>query len=290
MAASGDGEPEDSLLVRYLLDELPDEDTQRFDELSVVDEAFASRLRAAEYDLVDAFLRGELSGAALDRFRTHYLTRPFAAEKVTFARTLLAYRGAPTGSSPELSRTRTRQTWLLTPQWAVAAVTILALAAAGYFWSEHVRLRRAASEARAGTTTNPPLPETARQPAASPQLRAETPPARAAFAFVLYPARRGVADVPTMTAPRDKPVTLRLVLEFNDFERYAVEVRKTGSGRIVSRATALIAEHLKEGDTVSTTIPASRLEAGRYVVDVTGLPAKGAPQSVGSYPLRVVLQ
>jgi hypothetical protein len=67
--SAGDG-PLDPLLVRYLVGALPDHETERLDELSVADDEFAIRLRAAEHDLVDAYVRGELSGETLDHFRS----------------------------------------------------------------------------------------------------------------------------------------------------------------------------------------------------------------------------
>src|SRR5215470_46098 len=56
--------PDDEMLVRYLVGTTTDEETEALDELSIVDEAFAERLRAAEHDLVDAYASGELSVVA----------------------------------------------------------------------------------------------------------------------------------------------------------------------------------------------------------------------------------
>jgi len=47
--------PDDEMLVRYLVGTTTDEETEALDELSIVDESFAERLRAAEHDLVDAY-------------------------------------------------------------------------------------------------------------------------------------------------------------------------------------------------------------------------------------------
>ena len=80
--------PDDSVLVRYLVGSLPDAEAERLDELSVADDEFALRLSAAEHDLVDAYVNGELSGDTLDRFRSRYLTAPARGEKVAFAETL----------------------------------------------------------------------------------------------------------------------------------------------------------------------------------------------------------
>jgi len=70
----------------YLLGTLPEAETERFDELSFTDADFAVALDAAEKDLVDAYARGELSGATLENFETRYLASPRRREKVEFAK------------------------------------------------------------------------------------------------------------------------------------------------------------------------------------------------------------
>ena len=62
MPDAGKSQPyDDEQLVRYLLGSLDEQDTERFDELSVSDDEFAGRLQAVENDLIDAHARGELS-------------------------------------------------------------------------------------------------------------------------------------------------------------------------------------------------------------------------------------
>src|SRR5215467_11468051 len=88
---------EDQTAIRYLLGAATEEQTDLLDHLSVADEDFAHRLRALEDDLVDAYVRGELSGETLQRFRAFYLSSAMRREKVRFAEALLpiADRYAP---------------------------------------------------------------------------------------------------------------------------------------------------------------------------------------------------
>jgi len=74
-----DGEPwqpDDELLVRFLLGALPEVETERLDELSITDDQLARRLRTIEQNLVDAYAKGELLGEILARFRSSYLASP----------------------------------------------------------------------------------------------------------------------------------------------------------------------------------------------------------------------
>ena len=60
-------------MIHYLLGSLPEKEAERLDELSITDDDFALRLNDAENDLVDAYVRGELSAETRERFKTFYL-------------------------------------------------------------------------------------------------------------------------------------------------------------------------------------------------------------------------
>lgn len=75
-------------LIQYLLGSLPEAEAERLDELSFTDEDFAAALQAAENDLVDAYVRGEVSGQRLEKFKSFYLSSPIRAQRVELARAL----------------------------------------------------------------------------------------------------------------------------------------------------------------------------------------------------------
>jgi hypothetical protein len=60
-------------ITEYLLGTLPEADTARLDELSFTDDDFSDALNAAEKDLIDAYVQGELSGRVLERFESYFL-------------------------------------------------------------------------------------------------------------------------------------------------------------------------------------------------------------------------
>lgn len=78
-------------LTGYLLGSLPETETERFDELCFTDEEFAAALHAAENDLIDSYVQGELAGAPLEKFNSHYLASPLRREKVNFAKALQVF-------------------------------------------------------------------------------------------------------------------------------------------------------------------------------------------------------
>jgi hypothetical protein len=124
--SSDDHEYDDERLVRYLIGALDDDEAERYDELSIVDDRFAERLQYVEDDLVDAYVRGELSGDTLERFRSTYLSMPARRNKVRFAQAMLVHQEAapmmPGSAHP-------RPAW--TPIWAIAAAATLGIVA-GY--------------------------------------------------------------------------------------------------------------------------------------------------------------
>src|SRR5882724_3941218 len=125
---------DDQVLVRYLLGALPEEEAERLDGLSIADDAFAWRLNAVENDLVDGYVRGELSSDDLARFKNSYLSSPKRLQKLEFAEALNSFGAKaataaaqampampPPGSKPkkESSRDLPARRWFSAPHFAL---------------------------------------------------------------------------------------------------------------------------------------------------------------------------
>ncbi|HEY7286185.1 MAG TPA: hypothetical protein VH497_12115 [Vicinamibacterales bacterium] len=95
----------DEQLVRYILGLLPESETERLDEASIADDEVAERLRIVEDDLVDAYVRGALDPATLERFESYYLSSPERREHVRFAASLV--RSVDRAAPPPRSKTAT---------------------------------------------------------------------------------------------------------------------------------------------------------------------------------------
>lgn len=152
-------------MTAYLLGTLPPDDAERFDELSFTDDDFANRLRAAERDLVDAYVNDELSAAELERFETHYLASPMRRERVELAAAFqsFAHKDAAAavarGSVPAVAEEVAGPTILqrfsslfsvrrLSTQWGFAAALLISISLTGWLLVENSRLRGGADEAR----------------------------------------------------------------------------------------------------------------------------------------------
>ena len=115
--------PQDERLERledYLLGLLSEAETEQLDELSITDEAFAWRLRAAEDDLVDAYVRGNLPAQTRARFEEFYLASPRHRQRGSDRQTLgcpIVERNTELQGAHQRSHEREIHT-----QWAAARV------------------------------------------------------------------------------------------------------------------------------------------------------------------------
>jgi hypothetical protein len=78
----------DKLIVCYLLGDLRGEDERRFEESYFQDDDFYLQLKKVERDLIDRYVRGDLTTRQLENFETHYLSSPSHRERVEFAKAL----------------------------------------------------------------------------------------------------------------------------------------------------------------------------------------------------------
>ncbi len=269
---------DDRVLIQYLLGSLPEEDTGRFDELSVVDDEFCGRLSAVENDLVDAYVRGELSGETVERFQSFYLSSTRRREKVRFAETLLIHGDRAPFAQAKPAPWR----WISGPrvalQWSVAAAAFVMLAAVAYLLRENLALRDQMKQVRAERIA------LQRQQSAAP-----VPPSRelTVLSFVLSPQMRGGGEIATFAVPRGTDrLSLRLTLELDDFPRYQAALKNPATNEIVWRSSKLN----KENQSVLLSLPAGVLKQQNYILELLGIPASGPSAFVGGYPFRVLIR
>ncbi|MBO0800845.1 MAG: hypothetical protein J2P31_18665, partial [Blastocatellia bacterium] len=76
---------DDQLIAKYLLGLLSEDEAERLDSFIFEDDEFAYRLQAVEDDLIDSYVKGELTGRQLENFQANYLVTPARRDKVIFA-------------------------------------------------------------------------------------------------------------------------------------------------------------------------------------------------------------
>ena len=307
--------PTDGELQSYLLGLLPDEDAERLDELSIIDDQVAERLRIVEDDLVDAYINGELAGETLERFESSYLASERRREKVRFARTLLGARRVPRpadATGPQrpvraLTDERERSSETGTPKhgpstqryrlaWTLAAAASVLLVAGGLVY-ERAQLRTDLREAQRASAElsdrtrelQQQLDERRAVPTEVPAAREAPPPALPVIALVLLPQTRAIGPVPTIAVPQalDR-IALDLRVEPNDFPRHEVVLKDPAVDRIVWRSERISARSVDGVRTVSIVIPAALLKPQHYSIELNGIAPAGSVEVAGSYAFEVV--
>jgi hypothetical protein len=284
---------DDDLLIRYLLGQLPEEETERCDELSITDDDFAARLAGVENDLIDGYVRSELSGDKLERFQAILRFSPSLGEKVDFAKQFLQVADARSDRPPRAVARQTRRwfehshPWFLGLAGAAAAALI---AVSSFLGVENLQLRkqvaqeqrdRAALElsvhelqAKADARPSPP-------PAAEPRI----------VSFLLAPQLRGSGSIPRITISRGtERVIFNLELEGDDFPAYQVALSDPASGAIVWRNKNLKASSMGQRRMVSCAVPSGLLAPRNFTMELSGMRPGGAPEFVAGYPFQPVLK
>jgi hypothetical protein len=285
---SGSQLQRDEVLVRYLLGSLPHEEAERLDELSIADDTVASRLSEAENDLVDAYIRNELSGETLELFRSVYLASPGRRQKVQFAKTLAAFS--------EREQPLAHRWWAIStsiPRWSLATMAVAVALGATWFIQDDLRLRNQMSRSEAAAAATERRAQDLRHELDQLRASGPQPPTDPAplttLAVLLGPPTRGAARIPTVTiAARTGAVAFELQLEANDFPSYRAALNVSEVNRTPWRSGVLKAHASGERSAISVTLPASLLGPGNNVFEVSGLGPDLEP--IGSYAFRVTVK
>jgi hypothetical protein len=288
---------DDRQLIRYLLGLLTDEEAERYDEQSIVDDDLAARLRVVEDNLVDAYVSGTLEEDLRQRFESFYLSSPRRREKVRFAARFLGAVDRASSAAPAVQRTvatRSRFVWPL----ATAAMLLLAC---GILFFQDVRLQRGLIDAqRQGAALGDRARDLAGQldgqRAANETIREELDRVRAAepIALVLRAQTRAVGPVSVIALPPGAGamgavgvVAFDLELDGSDFAQYQVALKDPVTNHIVWRSETLTPRPSNRPPAIAVTVPASVLKPQHYVFELAGRHSAGAFDVVGSYAFQI---
>ncbi len=298
------------LIRRYLLGMLPGPEQIALEERFFEDGDLLGEMRAVEQDLVDAYVRGKLTPEEKSVFERHYLSVPRHAERVAFARDLLALADAePVPASAETHEPFWRS-WLSffqMPQFAMgAALAMIAILAVSGLWLSRERARwrqelakadteRAAQQERLRALEQ----EIAKGRADAAQLAAELerlrrqeqpppvePPATI-FSFLLLPTSRGSAEQQTLRlALNAAQVRLQMKIAADEYKSYRVRLESV-DGAATWESTAVTARPAGKTLLLSVVVPARQLSTGDHILTLSGLDANGTAEAIETYSFRV---
>lgn len=300
------------LMRRYLLGLLPEPEQAALEERFFEDGEILSEMRAVEQDLVDAYVRGQLAPDEKSVFESHYLSVHRHAERVTFARDLLALADAEPPPKLAESREPFWRPWLSfiqMPQFgmgAAFAMMALLLAAGMYLFIERARWREELAQSQAARSAQEEKlraleQELAKGRSDAAQLAAElerlrqqraTEPAAPAtiFSFLLFPTSRGDAKQHTLRLASDAvQIRLQMKIAAGEYKSYRVRLQSV-DGDGAWESTAVTARPSARGLILSALVPTRKLSPGDYTLDLSAIEANGEPVALENYSFRVSRQ
>jgi hypothetical protein len=135
----------DERIIAYLLKELPEVELEQFEDECFAQESWPSHINLVEEDLIDDYLRNELSPERRQRFEHNYLTTDARQKRVRMAAALLRHvderapdvdRAVVTPPSGQRWFNRFRTFWSSpnrTPQVAAALLAVFIVGGAWWF-------------------------------------------------------------------------------------------------------------------------------------------------------------
>ena len=299
---------------QYLLGTLPPAESERLEEEFFANDDIFEEVEIAEDELVDSYVRDELSPAELEKFAS-LLRNPRVAERIKFARIL------KTAATPEpVTKKIKRRDWksiisscFQLPGAGFAFASLAVLLLGGVVFVDWLRLRESSRQ------LNLERAELQRQNRAlasqveseKQQLNDEKKNAEALNAKLQQALENQERSAPLGLMPplllfagssrssgggndlvlSSKPETVRLLLalETDEYSQYNAEVRKGVGGPIVYRKSHLKPTTNKSTKVIDLRFPSVLLIPHDYTVNVNGVKEPpAAPELVGSYNFRVI--
>ena len=161
----------ETLIARYLLGELPEDQQVEIEDRAFADKDYLASITAVENDLIDEYVRGELSAADRQRFETRFLASAERRKRVEFATALRTVVSESAVPEKKLIHDVPRWSWRdslyaflngLNPaaRLAFVAATILLIVGAAWLFAETLRLRRQVNQLQAEKQSGQGLQQT----------------------------------------------------------------------------------------------------------------------------------
>lgn len=278
---------EDEHLIRYLLGELGQREQAEVEDAYFADTSRFERLLSVEDDLVDAYVRGELSRQRARALEERASRVAGLQRKIQVARGLQGYADehAPARlrvASARQARTPARAFWWKPAVWSVAALLMLAVTLT-MWWVRAGGPSRQAAPQRAESQPSGETREPGQRPLAAPPTP-QKPEVIVAFALTASSVR-APGESNTLQLPANASlVRLQLEHEGARYPRYRVVIQ-TVEGRDVWQRQDL--EPARSGTAnVVVDVPVNKLPADDYILTLSGA-SRGSFEEAASFSFRV---
>jgi hypothetical protein len=282
----GNPNPDEDLEMRIFSEEITDGTRE--------DGTFAERLSALADELIDDYLRGDLSRDERVEFEEGFLRTPDGRQRLLFATSLNGYLDS--ASVPDVSpspapepEVKPRLTWppkiTSAPVWSLAQAAVVLLAVAGAAWMVVANLR-----------LDGRVDQLASNRAVLEEQIATLRVAQRAVSESVATARlvpgllRGPGQVERVMIPEGSVlIRFQLDLGIDDYESYRATLHDA-SGDEFWTQSKLRASEIGDTVAVTVTLPSELLPHGDYYFRLSGVTATGNLELVGRYHFRVLVE
>jgi hypothetical protein len=309
----------ENLIRRYLLGELAEADQAALEQELLIDRGKFEQVWAVENEVVDSYVRGEMSRADRKRFEVHYLASPLHRERVAIAESFLTDIDHAVGETVELRAKEPVVPWrrrfpLRSPRTVFSVVLVMALLLTFSLvrsYIERVRLTGQIADVQKEAQTERAFLEQRERELASrnqefekeiadvsrrneqlkvklEQLRRRQAAPSTVLSFLLAPASvRGEKALPQSTIPLSAGKA-RLLMELgaNDYANYQAVLQTVEGREILQRRTG---EVRLGKDRAFATLPVKTGEftKGDYILILFGQTTDGKSQEIDRYFFQV---
>jgi hypothetical protein len=264
-------------LRKYLLGNMSAEEQHEVELWLVSDDKAYDLLEAAEDELVDDSLRGELSRNELDHFNNHFLNAPERKRNLRFSRSLHRYiggRSVPAPSSPWLALRALFQ-FQSKLAYGVAAVILLMVISTVWMAVQRNQVEQRQEQPQEARAVNED----------SKKQTQETAPPTLLAVNLLPNLTRTASDVPTVSVGADTQLLqFSLSLLDDNYAAYGVSLRDA-DGKTLWNKENLKPMTIPGGKAIVFTVPGALFGPGDYAFTLSGL-SQSPPDTINTYLFR----
>ncbi len=276
-------------MIRYLLDEMSDQEQADFEERYFSDDGLFEHLAAAKSELLDRYAGGHLSPGDRQSVQRRIEQSAEWRHEVELAQSLRQVLAEPEFAVAAVPPSPRRPAWLagfaafaLRP--AAAVLLVACVIGLGWLWRENHRLRSQLAALRADQAAQSqrekelegklaelrepqaPTPPPDVKPSASPSP--PPPMAESVLAFTLTTPVRSGEESETINLPaKTARLRLNVVLNFEPQPLVCDIALRTEDGQQIARRAAR-ANYKNDAYVIETDLPATLFKTGKYVLTV----------------------
>lgn len=291
----------DSLITRFLLGELSEQERRQLEEQFFADDSSFELILAVEDELLDAYVQGELSTREHERFETYYLNSPQRRQRVEFARLLSQHVSNQAAKDILFGHPQRGHWWQAIPaflrsqnpavQFALTAVLLVTVGL--ILWTALRQHRPPALEREARRETRPDAqdsPTGTHEQMANSQQDVNSGQHMPATIVLTPGSFRSMEQSNTLSISQGtEQVRLQLYLESNDYKNYRAELFRVEDRSVpVWQQEGLASQSTDSARSVVLNIPANRFSTGDYKLMLSGITLNQEVEAVADYNFKVV--